>query len=67
MILTAHHSDDLVENFFIRLLRGSGLKGLISLGKIKSKVKLNDKVFILRPLIDIPKKDLLYISKNTFN
>ena len=67
MILTAHHSDDLIENFFIRLLRGSGLKGLISFSKIKSKVKLNDKVFILRPLIQIPKKDLLYLSKNTFN
>ena len=67
LILTAHHSDDLVENFFIRLLRGSGLKGLISFSKIKSKVKLNDKVYILRPLIEIPKKDLVYISKNTFN
>ena len=67
MILTAHHFDDLIENFFIRLLRGSGLKGLISFSKIKSKLKLNHKVFILRPLIDIPKKDLLYLSKNTFN
>jgi len=67
MILTAHHTDDLIENFFIRLLRGSGLKGLISFSKVKSKIKLNDKVFILRPLIDIPKKDLVYISKNTFN
>ena len=67
MILTAHHSDDLIENFFIRILRGSGLKGLISFSKIKSKLKLNDKVFILRPLIDVSKKDLLYISKNTFN
>ncbi len=67
MILTAHHSDDLIENFFIRLLRGSGLKGLISFRKIKSKVKLDDTIFILRPLIDIPKKDLIYISKKTFN
>ncbi len=67
MILTAHHSEDLIENFFIRLLRGSGLKGLISFSKIKSKVKLDDKIFILRPLIDLPKKDLAYISKNTFN
>ncbi len=67
IILTAHHSDDLIENFFIRLLRGSGLKGLISFSKIKSKVKFDDKIFILRPLIDIPKKDLVYISKNTFN
>jgi len=67
MILTAHHTDDLIENFFIRLLRGSGLKGLISFSKIKSKVTLDDKIFILRPLLDTPKKDLIYISKNTFN
>ena len=67
MILTAHHSDDLIENFFIRLLRGAGLKGLISFSKIKSKVKIDDKIYILRPLIDISKKDLVYISKNTFN
>ena len=67
MILTAHHSDDLVENFFIRLLRGSGLKGLSSFSKIKSKIKFDDKIFILRPLINLPKKDLIYISKNTFN
>ena len=67
MILTAHHTDDLIENFFIRLLRGSGLKGLISFSKIKSKVTLDDKIFILRPLLDTPKKDLIYLSKNTFN
>ncbi len=67
MILTAHHTDDLIENFFIRLLRGSGLKGLISFNKIKSKVTLDDKIFILRPLLDTPKKDLIYLSKNTFN
>ena len=67
IIFTAHHLDDLIENFFIRLLRGSGLRGLISFSKIKSKVKINDKIFILRPLIDIPKRDLTYISKNTFN
>ncbi len=67
VILTAHHSDDLIENFFIRLLRGSGLKGLISFSNIKSKVKVDDKIYILRPLIDINKKDLAYISKNTFN
>ena len=32
-ILLGHHQDDLFENFFIRMLRGSGLKGLISLDK----------------------------------
>ena len=66
-ILTAHNTDDLIENFFIRLLRGSGLKGLISFSQIKSKVKLGDKIFILRPLLDTSKKDLIYLSKNTFN
>ena len=34
-ILLGHHQDDLFENFFIRLLRGSGLKGLVSLEKKK--------------------------------
>ncbi len=67
VILTAHHRDDLIENFFIRLLRGSGLKGLISFSNIKSKIKFDDKIYILRPLIDLTKKDLAYISKNTFN
>ena len=67
VILTAHHKDDLIENFFIRLLRGSGLKGLISFSKIKSKIKHDDKIFVMRPLIDLSKKDLIYISKNTFN
>ena len=67
LVLTAHHEDDLLENFFIRLLRGSGLKGLISFRKIKSKVKSDHKISILRPLIDISKKDLVYITKNTFN
>ena len=30
-------------------------------------VVTSDKVFILRPLINVPKKDLVYISKNTFD
>ena len=46
-ILTAHHSNDLIENFFIRLLRGSGLKGLISFSKIKSKKGLIILIFLL--------------------
>ncbi len=61
-ILLGHHSDDLFENFFIRILRGSGLKGLISLDQ---KVQ-NEKINLLRPLIKFDKKDLIYISKNIF-
>ena len=62
-LLLAHHQDDLFENFFIRILRGSGLKGLISFNK---KSKFNN-INILRPLLEFRKKDLLFVSKNVFN
>ncbi|MDC3028542.1 tRNA lysidine(34) synthetase TilS [Candidatus Pelagibacter sp.] len=62
-ILIAHHRDDLIENFFLRMLRGSGLKGLISLDK-KSKIK--NKI-LLRPLISQKKEDLVFIAQNVFN
>ena len=32
-LIIGHHLDDLFENFFIRMIRGSGLKGLTSLEK----------------------------------
>tara|TARA_B100000963_G_scaffold62442_1_gene50490 strand:- start:564 stop:1592 length:1029 start_codon:yes stop_codon:yes gene_type:complete len=62
-ILLGHHQEDLFENFFIRILRGSGLKGLISLSK---KTELQN-VTILRPLINQKKEDLVYISKKVFD
>ena len=65
--LTAHQKNDLYENFFIRLLRGSGLKGLSSFEKNKKKINKKFNVFLLRPLLNISKKDLLYITRNTFN
>ncbi len=67
LILTAHHKDDLYENFFIRLLRGSGLKGLSSFNKTKSKINKEKDIFIYRVLFDISKSDLEYITKKTFN
>ena len=32
-LVVGHHLNDLFENFFIRMIRGSGLKGLVSLEK----------------------------------
>ena len=62
-ILLGHHLDDLIENFFIRLDRGSGLKGLISLD-VKSQYKnLN----VVRPLLSQKKEDLIFLSKHVFN
>jgi tRNA(Ile)-lysidine synthase len=62
-ILLGHHEDDLFENFFIRILRGSGLRGLISLGK-KNKV---GSINLLRPLLDQNKNDLVFLSKYVFD
>ena len=61
-ILLGHHLDDLFENFFIRILRGSGLNGLVSLGQ-KTQ---NENINIIRPLLNFDKKDLIYISKHVF-
>ena len=62
-ILLGHHQDDLFENFFIRLLRGSGLKGLVSLGQNN---KIGNKKLI-RPLIYQKKEDLIFLAKYVFN
>jgi len=63
-LLIGHHADDLYENFFIRLLRGSGLRGLSSFGEVIEDEQQN--ISILRPLIKINKKDLIYVSKKVF-
>ena len=51
-LLVGHHQDDLIENYFIRLLRGSGLKGLVSL---ETYAKL-DNINLIRPLLNVEKK-----------
>ena len=61
-ILLGHHLDDLFENFFIRILRGSGLNGLVSLDQ-KTQ---NNKVNLIRPLLNFNKRDLIYISNYIF-
>ncbi len=64
-LLIAHHLDDLYENFLIRLLRGSGLKGLASFNQVNTGY--NNKVKILRPLINVNKKDLVFLAIKIFN
>ncbi len=64
-VFIAHHVDDLYENFIIRLLRGSGLKGLVSFNQVAANY--NQKLKILRPLIKHKKIDLRYIVKKVFN
>ena len=61
-ILTGHHIDDLYENFFIRISRGSGLNGLVSFSENTQEQKVN----ILRPLLNFEKENLNYISTKVF-
>ncbi len=62
-LITAHHGDDQIENFFIRLFRGSGLTGLSSMSV---KTKYNNKLKIIRPFLNLKKKDLKYVTLNIF-
>ena len=62
-LLLGHHKDDLIENFFIRLLRGSGLKGLVSFNK---NVSDYNGLKIARPFLSTSKKELIEINKKTF-
>ena len=64
-LLLGHHLNDLFENFLIRIVRGSGLNGLISFSK-NTKYRGED-LNIIRPLLNLEKKDLLYISKEVFS
>ncbi|HJD55503.1 MAG TPA: tRNA lysidine(34) synthetase TilS [Rickettsia endosymbiont of Pyrocoelia pectoralis] len=54
VLLTAHHEDDYVENFCLRLERSSGIFGLSS-----SNINWRNNTQIVRPFFDIPKAALV--------
>jgi len=64
-LLLGHQIEDLYENFFLRLLRGSGLKGLISMDSTSDNSVQGVKIF--RPLLNIEKLKLIKVSKEVFN
>ncbi len=59
IICTAHHADDNAETFFINLLRGTKLYALAGIPRIR---KLDGKT-ILRPLLDVSKKEIVKMLK----
>jgi len=60
-LLTAHHLDDEIENFLMRLIRGSGIKGLSSSKRLFKYGKSG--IYIVRPLLGFSKKALIkYLS-----
>ncbi|AFC73735.1 tRNA lysidine(34) synthetase TilS [Rickettsia montanensis] len=54
VLLTAHHEDDYVENFCLRLERNSGIFGLSN-----SNINWYNNIQIIRPLYNIPKSELV--------
>ncbi len=53
-IITAHHQDDVLETAVINMLRGTNRRGLTS---------LKNQPYILRPLLNVPKAELLAYAK----
>ena len=60
-IAVAHHQDDVIETFFINLIRGTGITGLLGIAEKKNN--------IVRPLLNINRSDIeeyLANKKQTF-
>ncbi len=57
-IALAHHADDQVELFFLRLLRGAGGEGLAGM-KWRSPSPVDRRISLVRPLLDLTKSGLL--------
>ncbi|MDE3068248.1 MAG: tRNA lysidine(34) synthetase TilS [Verrucomicrobiota bacterium] len=57
VIALAHHADDQVELFFLRLLRGTGGEGLSGM-KWRSPSPANPHLTLIRPLLDFSKAEL---------
>lgn len=56
-ILLAHHADDQVELFFLRLLQGAGPAGLKGMETVAPSPALRP-IRLVRPLLDVPRRDL---------
>jgi len=54
VLFLAHHQDDQVETFFLRLLRGAGLEGLSSMPRERALGEGK----LCRPLLDVPRSML---------
>lgn len=55
MIILGHHADDQCETFFLKLFRGSGLKGLRCMSK-SAPSWIDPSVILLRPLLNWSKE-----------
>lgn len=54
-IVLGHHLNDSIETFFLNILRGTGIKGLLGIPKKNGK--------FIRPLSDFTKEEILHYAK----
>lgn len=59
LLLMAHHLDDQVETFFLRLLRGSGVDGLVAMPSHRDLGQGQ----IFRPLLAVARSELEHMAK----
>ncbi|MCX8091401.1 MAG: tRNA lysidine(34) synthetase TilS [Verrucomicrobiae bacterium] len=57
VVALAHHADDQVELFFLRLLRGAGPEGLCGM-KWRAPSPADPRVQLARPILDVGRKEL---------
>src|SRR5207253_8578790 len=57
VIALAHHADDQLELFFLRLLRGAGGEGMAGM-KWKNRSPSDPAIELIRPLLDLSKSEL---------
>ena len=62
VVALAHHADDQVELFFLRLLRGAGSQGLAGM-KWSNPSPANRAIKLVRPLLDCSKVDLAAFAR----
>ena len=61
-VALAHHADDQVELFFLRLFRGAGGEGLGGM-KWRSRSPADQKISLVRPLLSFSKAEILEFAR----
>ena len=58
-LFLAHHGDDLIETVLMKIVRGSNLEGYAGIKKVSDV----NNYFIIRPLLDYTKEDIINYNK----